>query len=156
MIQVLKQLRIQYPGLDEQGLQDLFIRLGKNTERNGIFGVQYSRTFDLDPVYFLDESGKAIKVSSSDDFLKKVGDSIEGVKIGKRIEVYEYNYANTMDRYAGRIANILSLAKYFGKDIEFKTIGGERGRLLSGYRTYGKYFNEIFGQVNEFARANKK
>ena len=60
-----------------------------------------------------------------------------------------------MDRYAGRIANILSLAKYFGKDIEFKTIGGERGRLLSGYRTYGKYFNEIFGQVNEFARANK-
>ena len=61
MIQVLKQLRIQYPGLDEQALQDLFIRLGKNTERNGIFGVQYSRTFDLDPVYFLDESEKQLK-----------------------------------------------------------------------------------------------
>tara|TARA_R100001510_G_scaffold57757_1_gene67526 strand:- start:11449 stop:16440 length:4992 start_codon:yes stop_codon:yes gene_type:complete len=154
-IQVLKQLSIQYPGLDEQALKDLFIRLGKNTERNGIFGVQYSRTFDLDPIYFLDDTGKVMKVTSSDDFVKKVGDSIEGVKIAKRIEVYEYNYANTMDRYAGRIANILSLAKYFGKDTEFKTIGGQSGRLLSGYRTYGTYFNKAFKEIELFAQANK-
>jgi hypothetical protein len=149
----IEDLRRKNPGLSEDGLKDLLKRLGKNTERNGIYGVQYSRTFDLDPVYFLDEAGDAIKITDDSDFLKKVGGMIGDKKIAQRIETYDMSYANNMDRYAGRIANILSLARYLGKDTEFKTKSGSR--FVSGYSSYGTYFEDMFAQIRSFARSNK-
>ncbi len=150
---VLEDLRVKYPGLKDDEYEVLFKRLGKNTDRNGIYGAQYSRTFDLDPVYFIDENGQIIRTSSK-DFNKQVGDSIEGTKIAKRVETYDMRYDRSMDRYAGRIANVISLARYFGADTEFRLFG-EPDRILSGFSQYGKFFNDMLNEVDAFYDSNK-
>ncbi len=140
---IFEQLRLKNPGASERELLALYKRFANNTEKNGIYGVQYSRVFDLDPVYFLDDNGKLINVLKKSDYNLREGQVLNGKKIAKRIESYSYNYTDSMDRYGGRISNIISLSTHFGDGIyKYGNI-----TTVKGAKTYGDEINQILGEI---------
>ena len=140
---VFEQLRLKNPGASDSELLALYKRFANNTEKNGIYGVQYSRVFDLDPVYFLDENGGVIRTLSKSDFNLKEGQVLNGKKIAKRIEAYSVDYTDSMDRYGGRISNIISLSKHFGDGIyKYGNI-----RTVKGSKVYSDDINELFNEI---------
>ena len=86
----------------------------EQSQKKGIFGAQYSRLVDLDAKLYFDGDGRLIR--GIKDMKLKKGDSFEGVKIGKVVDIYDMDYTANMDRYAARIANITSASRYFGSD----------------------------------------
>ena len=140
---IFEQIRLKNPGASEKELLALYKRFASNTEKNGIYGVQYSRVFDLDPVYFLDADGKIINVLNKSDFNLREGQVLNGKKIAKRIEAYSYNYTDSMDRYGGRISNIISLSTHFGDGIyKYGNI-----TTVKGAKVYGDEINKILGEI---------
>jgi len=139
---VFQALRIQNPGANDEELLALYKRFANNTEKNGIYGVQYSRVFTLEPVYFLDDQGKTISVRSKADYNLKVGDSIGAQRIARRIESYSTNYIDSMDRYGGRISNIITLSSHFGDGIyKYGNMRSTKGQK--------EYSDDIMELINE-------
>ena len=103
----------------------------EQSQRKGIFGAQYAETVDLDAKLFFDEDGSLIR--GVKDMKLKAGDSFEGIKIGKVVDIYEMDYTANMDRYASRIANATSASKYFGSD----------GLKIQGDAFAEKFFKQI-------------
>ena len=140
---IFEQIRLKNPGATENELLALYKRFASNTEKNGIYGVQYSRVFDLDPVYFLDENGKLINVLNKSDYNLQEGQVLNGKKIAKRIEAYSFDYTDSMDRYGGRISNIISLSTHFGDGIyKYGNI-----TTVKGAKVYGDEINKILGEI---------
>ena len=147
MTAVLRRLKRDNPRATEEELLVLYKRFANNTTKNGIYGAQYSRRIQLDPVYFLDENNRFIP-SIADDYNKKVGDLIGGKKIAKRIDAYDYNYINSIDRYGGRISNIMTLTKHFGDGI-YKFGSATSSKKKEYTDGINSLINEIALQVSE-------
>jgi len=110
----------------------------EQSQRKGIFGAQYARLVDLDAKLFFDEDGSLIR--GVKDMKLKAGDSFEGIKIGKVVDIYEMDYTANMDRYASRIANITSASKYFGSD----------GLKIQG-DTFAENFSSRLKEIKQFS-----
>ena len=123
-----------------------------HSAKHGIYGAQYSRTAKLPPKIFLDESGAII--SGVDNMKLGVGDTFNGVKIGKVVDTYILDYGLTMDRYAGRAASITSTSKFFGpegviKDGNFTKKFTERIRKMEQEVGNIKDINYIKGELEK-------
>lgn len=109
----------------------------EQSQKKGIFGAQYARLVDLDAKLYFDENGRIIR--GVKDMKLKAGDSFEGIKIGKVVDIYEMDYTSNMDRYASRIANITSASKYFGPDglkIQGDTFADNFSKRLNEIKKY--------------------
>jgi len=111
------------------------------SQKHGMFGAQYSRLSDaIPPKLFLDSNGKIIQ--GVKNMTQQVGDSIDGTRIAKIIDIYEPNYAKSMDRYASRASNITATTKYFGHEGVYKPGSKDFSSNFS------KRFRSIQRQVN--------
>ena len=127
-------------------LQEALERFEQTTarsEKHGIYGTQFSRVFQLQPVYFLDDAGRVIAATAK-DYKKQVGDTIgrSRIKIARRIESYDMNYQNSMDRYISRYANIAPNTKYFGYEGLWKAgdkPGSPYGSTVAGFMNRMKF-----------------
>ena len=127
-------------------LQEALERFEQTTarsEKHGIYGTQFSRVFQLQPVYFLDDAGRVIAATAK-DYKKQVGDTIgrSRIKIARRIESYDMNYQNSMDRYISRYANIAPNTKYFGYEGLWKAgdkPGSPYGSVVAGFMNRMKF-----------------
>ena len=119
--EINKSLRAQFPkpaGFSEKEYQKMimekFMQMSQRSQRHGIYGTQYSRTFDLEPVYFLDRDGNIIKTIEPSDYRKQVGQKIGDKNIVRRIESYDMSYSNSMDRYISRVSHIIPNTRLWG------------------------------------------
>lgn len=126
--------------LTEGQLVEKFAQVLSRSEKNGVYGVQFSRQFDLEPVYFLDNEGRVID-SKPKDFYKKVGDKLDGQRIAKRIESYNFDYVESMNRYISRTAHIAPNTKYFGYE------GLYSGHGKGGSKIFGADINNILRRM---------
>lgn len=132
---VMKDLQIQAlkkgKKLSIKEIEEKFAQLSSRSEKHGIYGTQFSRTFDLEPVYFLDNKGNIINPTKPKHYKAKKGDKIDGEVVDKRIEPYNYNYSDSMDRYISRISNIAPSTKFFGHQGLYGGVSGTYGSEVS-------------------------
>ena len=87
------------------------------TENRGVFGVQYGRRVELPARMAFDENGREIKL---DSFNVKVGDTVNGSKIKKIIDVYERHVDRVIPHYTERVSHAAPTTRIYGA-------GGVRG-----------------------------
>jgi hypothetical protein len=90
----------------EKDVMDTFKKSIARSEKHGIYGTQFSRVFDLEPYYYLDSNGNVLLPTKKSHWKLKVGDKLNGRTIDRKLQTYDMDYTNSMDRYISRTANI--------------------------------------------------
>ena len=123
--------------------EEIFETVLAGSQKHGMFGAQYSRLSNaISPKLFIGADGNVIQGAKKMNL--QVGDSIDGTRISKIIDMYEPNYAKSMDRYASRAANITATTKYFGHEGVYKA-GQNSGDFSANFT---KRWRRIQKQVN--------
>ena len=90
----------------EKDVMDTFKKSIARSEKHGIYGTQFSRVFDLEPYYYLDSNGNVLLPTKKSHWKLKEGDKLNGRTIDRKLQTYDMDYENSMNRYISRAANI--------------------------------------------------
>lgn len=123
----------------DKDVMDVFKKSIARSEKHGVYGTQFSRVFDLEPYYFLDSNGEVLLPTTKKHWKLNVGDKLNGRIIDRKLQTYDMDYSNSMDRYISRTASIGVNNKLFHYEGLFPD-GEKAGRYGEGVTPY---FNSI-------------